>query len=117
MADVRTGAAQCIHQEGGGGHTIHIIISVDGDRLIMPDCMDDAIHSGFHACQLKWVGIEAWHSPHKGPRLLVIGKAAVEQDLLENGREPYECFISLRRNRRVDHPAFIMHWIVCPSYP
>ena len=98
MAGIGSKPPEGIHEKCGGGHTVHVVIAVDRDQLIVPDRMLDAVHCSLHAGHLEWIGIEARHGPHEGARLLVIGQSTVEQDLFEDGRKPDERFFCLRSN-------------------
>lgn len=52
-AHVRAESFQCLHHQSGGGDTIHIVIAVDRDRLIVVQRMLDTVHGGLHAGELK----------------------------------------------------------------
>src|SRR5574341_2012726 len=107
-AHVRAEALQGLHEQGGGRHAVHIVISVDGDRFVTSQREADAIRRRVHVLDLEGVGVEVRPCVEEGTRFGVGGVAAVEKKLPQNRWEGGQVFLGLRRDGGRDEPAFLI---------
>jgi hypothetical protein len=97
---------ESLDKQSSRRHPIHIIIAIDGNRLMLLERIQDAPNRSFHAGHLEGRGVEIGFSAQKGTRFGITAIATVEQQLLQNGRESDQRFFCLRGKRRRNKPAF-----------
>src|SRR5687768_7961454 len=111
-AHISSKCLKSMDQQCRGSDPIHIIITVDRNWLVMSERVSDSIYRSSHANQLERIGIGTWLRFEEGSRFCIRTHTAVEHDLLENGRELGECFVSLWSDGRCNYPAFNMHYFL-----
>src|SRR5688572_27400997 len=111
-AHISSKCLKSMDQQRSSSDPIYIIITVDRNRLVMIERVTDSIHGCSHANQLEGIGIGIRFSLEEGSRFCIRTHAAVEHDLLEDGRELGECFVSLWSDGRCNYPAFNMHYFL-----
>src|SRR5258705_7771661 len=91
-------SSQCLKgmdEQRCSSDSIHIVIAIDRNQLAMIERVANPIHCCTHANQLEWIGIGIWLSLEEGARFCIRTQAAVEDDLLQNGRKLGKRFVGL----------------------
>ena len=82
--DSRAHALEVLVQQGGGGHTVHIVIAEHGDGLAVVDGLPDALTGGVHIRQQGGVG-KLLLPCQQGQRLGGVGDAPGGKDARQQG--------------------------------
>jgi len=100
--DVHARCAAQLHkkfiQQRAGGHSIHVIIAVDGDGCFIVQRQAQNFYRRVHVFHQKRVRLRAWRAVHKRARGLVIADAAVIHQLPEQTGEFLQFAVDVRWN-------------------